>query len=422
MKQLANPFVLAVFLAGCAATSAQAGPAKGGSDGVSSARLRALTSSVRDDVKNGVYPGAVMMLVRDGNVVLSEAIGVQDPRSGTPMKADSIFRIASMTKPIVSVGTMILVEEGKILLSDPVSRWLPELKGLKVGLEKKDASGADVLEEVPAQREMTVQDLLRHTSGLTYGIFGRSLVKQKYVDANFFGDPALTLAEFVRRLSKLPLAYQPGTTWEYSHSTDVLGAVLEKASGQPLDVFLAQRIFGPLGMKDTGFSVDAAKHGRIAEPFEVDPDTKAPARVADVRNAPSFLSGGSGLVSTAADYARFAQMLLNGGELDGVRILSRKTVEFMTSDQLGPGIARNALYFPGPGYGFGLGVAVRTSEGGPAAPGSVGDYTWSGASGTNFFVDPKERLVWIWMMQRPNMTAGGNVWRKYRSMVYGALE
>jgi CubicO group peptidase (beta-lactamase class C family) len=416
---MVSVFLATALLAGCASVPAREATR---GDGVSSTRLQVLTASVREDVQKGLYPGAVVLVMRNGNVVLSEAIGVQDPKSGAPMKTDSIFRIASMTKPIVSVGAMMLVEDGKVVLTDPVSKYLPELKGLKVGVEKKDASGADVLEEVPAQREMTVQDLLRHTSGLTYGIFGRSLVKQKYNEAKVFGDPSLTNAELVRRLSRLPLAYQPGTTWEYSHSTDVLGALVEKVSGQSLDVYLAEKIFKPLRMKDTGFFVEPSQQGRIAEPFDVDPDTKSPVRVADVRTPPQLLSGGTGLVSTAGDYARFGQMLLNGGELDGVRILSRKTVEFMTADQLGPAIARTPAYMPGPGYGFGLGFAVRTSEGGPSVPGSVGDYLWSGTSGTTFFVDPKEKLVSVWMMQRPNLLANAVIWRRYRSLVYAALE
>ncbi len=388
---------------------------------VSSSRLQALASRVREDVQKGAYPGAVVQVVRNGAVVLSEAIGVQDPKSGAPMKTDSIFRIASMTKPIVSVGAMVLVEEGKIGLGDAVSKYLPELKDLKVGVEKKDASGTAVLEEVPAQREMTVQDLLRHTSGLTYGFFGRSLVKQKYLEAKV-GSRDQTGAEFLQRLSKLPLAWQPGTTWEYGHSTDVLGALIERVSGQTLDVFLAERVLKPLRMKDTGFYVDPPRHGRIAEPFENDPDTKAKANVPDVRSPPKILSGGGGMVSTAGDYGRFAQMLLGGGELDGVRILSRKTVELMTSDHLGANVARTALYFPGPGYGFGLGFAVRVSEGGPSYAGSVGDYRWTGLFGTFFFVDPKEKLVAIWMMQRTDFFANAAIWNRYRSLVYAALE
>jgi CubicO group peptidase (beta-lactamase class C family) len=232
------------------------------------------------------------------------------------MKLDSIFRIASMTKPIVSVGAMMLVEEGKLFLADPVSKYLPELKGLKVGVEEKDAAGQAVLKEVAAVREMTVQDLLRHTSGFTYGIFGKSLVKQRYVDAKVDNDRNQTNSEQVGRLAKLPLAYQPGTTWEYSVSTDVLGAVIERVTGQTLDVFLSERILKPLGMKDTGFSVDPAQHARIAEPFPVDPETKSPVVLRDVRTPPRFLCGGACMVSTATDYYRFLQMLLNGGELE----------------------------------------------------------------------------------------------------------
>jgi CubicO group peptidase (beta-lactamase class C family) len=327
-----------------------------------------------------------------------------------------------MTKPVVSVGAMVLVEEGKIGLGDPVSRYLPELTGLKVGVEKRDATGALVLEEVAAQREMTVEDLLCHTSGLTYGYFGRSLVKQKYLEAKVYGDRSQTNAEHVRRLSKLPLAHQPGTTWEYSHSTDVLGALIEKVSGLTLDVYLAERIFKPLRMKDTGFFVEQSQQGRIAEPFDVDPDTKLPTRVPDVRTLPQLLSGGSGLVSTAGDYARFAQMLLNGGELDGVRILSRETVAFMTSDRLGPGVSRTSPMFPGPEYGFGFGVSVRTSEGAPSSLGSPGAYGWIGFYGTYFFVAPKDKLVAIWMIQRMNLAANLSMNASFRTLVYAALE
>jgi len=247
---------------------------------------------------------------------------------------------------------------------------LPELKGMQVGVEKRDSSGTASLEVVPAQREMTVQDLLRHTSGLTYSIFGKSLVKDEYSNARLF-DPAQSNAELVAKLSKLPLAFQPGTTWDYSMSTDVLGALIERVSGQTLDIFLAERVTKPLGMKDTGFWVETAQQSRIAEPFDSDPDTKAPARVPEVRKQPRFLSGGGGMVSTAPDYLRFAQMLLNGGELDGVRVLSRKTVDLMTSDQLGSAIARGPAYFPGPGYGFGLGVQVRMAPGEAASLGSA---------------------------------------------------
>lgn len=409
LKRFAPALLAIVILVGCAPLA------------VSTARLKQLSALTAADVQKGQFPGVVMLIARNGKVAYADAIGVQDPKTGTPIQMDSIFRIASMTKPLVTVGALALVEDGRIQLADPVSRHLPELKALQVGIEKKDASGKASLELVPARREMTVQDLLRHTSGLTYGIFGNSLVKDEYNKAGLFNS-AQSNAELVTKLSKLPLAFQPGTTWDYSMSTDVLGALVERVSGQTLDIFLAERVTKPLGMKDTGFWVDPAQHGRIVEPFELDPDTKAPARVPDVRKQPRFLSGGGGMVSTAPDYLRFTQMLLNGGELDGVRILSRKTVEVMTSDQLGSAIARGPLYFPGPGYGFGLGVQVRIAAGEAASLGSVGDYGWAGVYGTTFFVDPKERLIAIWMMQRPNLPANVYFWRRMRSVVYTAIE
>jgi CubicO group peptidase (beta-lactamase class C family) len=404
--------LLSAIVAGCANIDAR-DDARG--FGVSGQRLKQLSAQISAEAQSGAIPGAVILVARNGKIVYTDAIGLQNPSSGVPMKPDSIFRLASMTKPIVSVAAMMLVEEGKLSLDDPISKYLPELKGLKVGVEKKDAAGNAVLEEVAAVREMTVQDLLRHTSGFTYGIFGKSLVKQRYRDTKMEGDRNQTNAEHVGRLAKLPLAYQPGTTWEYSRSTDVLGAVIERVTGQTLDVFLSERILKPLSMKDTGFSVDPAKHGRIAEPFAVDPDTKAPVLLPDVRTPPRFLCGGACMVSTATDYYRFLQMLLNGGELDGVRMLSRKSVELMTSDHLGTRITDG----PGPGYGFGLGFAVRIMPGEASTLGSVGDYGWAGLYGTTFFVDPKERLIGILLMQRPNYRKYS---RQFRTGVYSALD
>jgi len=320
------------------------------------------------------------------------------------MTPDSIFRIYSMTKPIVSVAALMLVEEGKMQLADPVAKFIPELKDLKVGVEKGGS-----LELVASSRPITIHDLLRHTSGLTYGVFGKSMVKELYTK-NGVDSWDHTNADLVKKLASVPLMFQPGSTWEYSRSTDVLGHVIERVSGQNLDRFLEERILKPLGMRDTAFYVDPAKHGRIAEPFAKEP-------LINVRTKPKYLSGGGGMVSTAADYLRFAQMLLNGGELDGVRILSRKTVDYMTSDHLGG--VRGPAYLPGPGYGFGLGVKVRTSAGEADSPGSIGDYDWGGLGGTYFWVDPKERLIGIWMMQAP----GPRVYyrRLMRAMVYGAM-
>jgi CubicO group peptidase (beta-lactamase class C family) len=383
------------LLAGCAGL---AGPR---STGVDEARLQRLEATVQKEVAGGRIPGAVMALARDGKVVMHKAVGQQDPARGVAMRNDSIFRIYSMTKPIVSVAVMMLVEEGRLQLSDPLSQHVPDLKGLRVGVEKGGA-----LEVVAAAREPTIQDLLRHTSGFTYGVFGKSLVKDLYTKNDVDGTDHDN-AQFVKKLAGVPLMYQPGTTWEYGRSTDVLGHVVERVSGQPLDRFLEERIFRPLGMKDTGFFVPAEKQSRLAEPFAADP------KMLEVRQKPKYLAGGQGLVSTAADYLRFAQMLLNGGELDGTRLIARKTVDYMTSDHLG------SIRGPAPGYGFGLGFAVRLADGQASTPGSAGDYNWAGFGGTYFWVDPKERLVAVWMMQS---TPQRNYYRGlYRNLVYGAL-
>jgi CubicO group peptidase (beta-lactamase class C family) len=397
LKKLAAISLLALA-AGCAALPEQ-------SRGLDAARMQRFESGLRADVAAGRIPGVVVLVARDGRTVMHSALGQQDPAKGLPMRQDSIFRIYSMTKPIVSVAAMILVEQGRLQLADPVSQHIPELKGLRVGVE----SGGK-LETVAAAREATVQDLLRHTSGLTYGVFGKSLVKELYTK-NGVDDTDHDNAGLVKKLATVPLQYQPGTTWEYSRSTDVLGHVVERVSGQPLDRFLEERIFRPLGMKDTGFWVPADRQARLAEPFPKDP------KMLEVREKPKYLAGGQGLVSTSGDYARFAQMMLNGGELDGARILSRKTVEYMTSDHLGA--IRGPGYLPGPGYGFGLGVAVRLADGQASTPGSAGDYNWGGLGGTYFWVDPKERLVVVWMMQStPQRTYYRGV---LRNQVYGAM-
>ena len=374
--------------------------------GFSVARLSALSARINKEVSDTRLPGAVMLVARNGNLVHVETIGVQDPKTAATMRRDSIFRLYSMTKPIVSVATMMMVEEGKIFLADPVSKYLPELANLKVGVERTDAGGKKILDIVPATREMTVHDLLRHTAGLTYGFEGKSLVKDEY-KKNRLDGVELTGAEWIEKLSKLPLQSQPGAKWEYSIATDVLGVVLERVSGQSLDALLAGRIFRPLGMKDTAFSVAPEKQNRIAEPFEIDPVLKIKIGLNDIRKPPARFSGGSGAVSTADDYLRFAQMLLNGGDLDGVRILSPKTVDYMLADHLSglratlpPGSAAPG---PRPGYGFGLGFAIRTETGEAGTLGTPGIADWNGLGGTNFWIDPKEKLAVIWMAQAPGM-------------------
>ena len=390
--------------------------------GFSASRLKALSAKIDNDVREARLPGAVILVARNGNLVYAETFGLQAQSPAATMQRDSIFRLYSMTKPIVSVATMMLVEEGKIFLADPVSKYLPELANMKVGIERTDAAGNRVLDIVPATREMTVHDLLRHTAGLTYGFEGKSLVKDEY-KKNRLDGVELTPAEWIEKLSKLPLQAQPGTKWEYGIATDVLGVVLERVSGQSLDVHLAQRIFRPLGMKDTAFFVEPLKQNRIAEPFEIDPLWKIKVKLSDIRMPPLRFSGGAGAVSTADDYLRFAQMLLNGGELDGVRILSPKTIDFMLTDQLSgvratlpPGSTAPG---PRPGYGFGLGFAIRTESGDASTLGTPGIADWSGLGGTSFWIDPKEKLAVIWMAQAPGMRT------YYRqlipNMVYGAM-
>jgi CubicO group peptidase (beta-lactamase class C family) len=399
--------------------------------GFSSERLARITQYFQGEVDEGSIPGAVVVVARNGKIVYRQAAGFQDREKKTPMKVDAMFRIFSMSKPITSVAVMMLAEEGKIDVMAPVAQYLPELKDLKVGVEKVDsAGGKPSLTLEPAQRPITVQDLLRHTSGFVYGPFGNTLVHQEYNKANLF-DSGQTLAEFVTKLSKLPLAHQPGRVWEYGMSTDVLGRIVEVASGMTFDRFLEERIFKPLKMPDTAFYLTASQIARMAE-LQVDPATgKRPpmGEAADLtKEKVKWFSGGGGLNSTASDYARFCQMLVNGGELDGVRLLSPKTLAVMTSDQIPPNTPRTGDLavtqdlnpFPEIGQSFGLGFAVRTDLGHSPVSGSVGDYFWAGAAGTYFWIDPQEKLYGIMMLQMPFVQAGPHR-RALREIVYGAL-
>ena len=387
--------------------------------GLSSERLARLTSTLKADVEKGILPGAVLLVARHGKIALFEAIGVRDPGTKAPMTKDTIFRIYSMSKPITSVAAMMLVEEGRMSLADPVAKYLPQLGSLKVGVEKSDAAGGPkTLELVPA-RPISLHDLFRHTSGFTYGFFGEGLVRKSYVEAKVLdGDP--TNAEFVERLAKLPLAYQPGTTWDYSHSTDVLGRVVEVVGGTSLYQFEKRRLLDPLGMKDTAFYVhDAARHDRVAEPFPNDRTIGVGAEFNDPRLPQKWESGGGGMVGTAIDYARFLQMLLNGGALEGRRYLSPKTVAYMTSDHLGTAVVPGPYYLPGMGFGFGLGFAVRKDAGVSPLPGSVGEFNWGGAGGTYFWADPKEEMFVVFMMQSPKQRVYYRALLK--DMIYAAV-
>jgi CubicO group peptidase (beta-lactamase class C family) len=380
--------------------------------GLSTAGLARLGAVMRGEVERGRVPGAVALVARRGQLAYFESFGKRDPANAEPMQRDTIFRIYSMTKPIVSVAIMMLWEQGRFLLSDPVGKYLPELAHLKVAV----ARGAEI-DLVDAERPITIQDLLRHTSGLTYEFRGNGPVHKMYMAARIYSRDQSN-ADQVATLAKLPLLNQPGTKWEYSRSTDVLGRLIEVLSGVSLGEYLQQHILKPLGMVDTAFHVPTALLGRLAEGFAKDPDTGSGVQLVNVKDAPRFESGGGGLVATTADYARFLQMLLNRGRFDGVRYLSRKTIELMTADHLGPITGAPDLLLPG--YGFGLGFAVRLQPGISHVPGSVGQYFWGGLAGTTFWVDPAEELFAIMMIQAPGQR---DYFRTlFRDLVYAAFD
>ncbi|MGO9359621.1 MAG: serine hydrolase domain-containing protein [Xanthobacteraceae bacterium] len=390
--------------------------------GLSPDGLNRINAYLKHEIATDKIPGAVMLIERNGAVGYFETLGVRDPATRAPMTPDTIFRIYSMSKPVTSVAAMMLVEEGRLSLDEPLAKYIPEFAGVKVGVEKPGADGKPTLDLVAPRRAITIQDLLRHTSGITYGFFGEGLVKKMYVDAHVFaGDP--DNAEFASRIAALPLAYQPGTTWDYSHSTDILGRVIEVVSGQSLYQFEKQRILDPLGMTHTGFYVaDEAGKALVAEPFPADRHIGNDADMTDPRLLVKWESGGGGMVSTLADYARFTRMLLNGGALDGRRYLSPKTVAFMGANHIGPaaGIVPGPYYLPGPGFGFGLGFAVRTEAGVSPIEGSVGEMNWAGAGGTAFWIDPKENMFVVFMAQTVSQRA--RLRAALRNLVYGAFE
>ncbi|HEX2438354.1 MAG TPA: serine hydrolase domain-containing protein [Methylomirabilota bacterium] len=402
MWLVTTAFTLGLTLcAALAAGAAELTAAKPEEVGLSSARLARITETLKADVERGRIPGAVVVIARRGRIAYAEAVGFRDKLASAPMTLDAIFRIASMTKPMVSVAAMMLYEDGKLFVSDPVSKYIPEIGKMQVGAERIDPmSGKSVVALTPPDREMTVQDLLRHTSGLTYGNRGTTAIHKAYPLSSSAAAREVTSKEFIERVAKAPLLFSPGTHWEYSFSTDVLGRVVEVTSGQSLGQFLSERLFQPLKMADTGFWVPAAKQARIAQPLATDPETGKPVTVPDVTVPAKFECGGGCAVATAGDYLRFAQMMLNRGSLDGTRILGRKTVEYMTSDHLGT-VTGAGDYLPGSGYGFGLGFAVRRETGLAALTGSAGDYNWGGAYGTAFWIDPREQLVVVAMTQAP---------------------
>jgi len=391
--------------------------------GLSPAGLKRLTAVMQREVDSRHVPGVSMMIARSGKIAYRRDVGALRP-GGPRLGADAIFRIYSMTKPIVSVALMMLVEEGKLFLVDPIAKFVPEMASPKVGVVRNGK-----LEFESIERAVTIQDLLRHTSGLTYAFTGNSPVQRLYGQADLFTlDPTnaktfltrdLTTAEFVVELAKLPLIDQPGAAWNYSHSTDVIGRVVEVVSGQTLGAFVKDRILAPLGMRDTAFYLPADKRERLAEPFANDPDNGKPVQLVEMPSAPRFESGGGGLFSTMDDYARFAQMLYLGGTLANTRFIGRKTLEFMTADHLGPGVRIVNTNLLPPGHGFGLGFAVRREAGMGPTPGTPGEFFWGGLAGTVFWIAPQEELVAIMMIQGP----GQRDYYRYlfRNLVYAAL-
>ncbi|MBB4367705.1 CubicO group peptidase (beta-lactamase class C family) [Bradyrhizobium sp. cir1] len=395
--------------------------------GFSPSRLARIAAWQQTQVDSGAFSGAVAAIARNGKVAYLRAVGFRDQAKTSPLQGDAIFWIASMTKPVTSVAAIMLVEEGKLDLAAPVHQYLPELKDMMVGVERKDAASGKIDLVYESQKHpMTVEDLLRHTAGLVYGV-GGTMVDQ-LVGRRLYGNSGVwrrdrTLADVISELAKLPLAHQPGDVWDYGLSVDVLARVIEVASGQPFDQFLDTRLFKPLGMVDTAFAVPAAKLSRLVDPpangWGGPPDSV----LADITRPTSLFSGGGGLASTAGDYLRFCQMLLNGGELDGVRILSPASVRRMTTNAL-PGEIRFAgfasgLVGPQSGSTWGLGFAVRSDAAWSVVPGSTGSFSWMGVSGTYFWVDPTEQLVAAQMIHVRG--GSGPFQRMFRDLTYGAF-
>jgi CubicO group peptidase (beta-lactamase class C family) len=381
--------------------------------GLSSVRLQRMSDAFKRDIDKGTTPGVTMMVARRGQIGWFDALGRQDPASPAPMAHDTLFRIFSMTKPIVSIGIMMLLEDGAFLLNDPVAKYIPEFSDQKVGVENNGR-----LELVPLKRPITIQDLLRHTSGIAYEHTGNGLVQQLYQQSRV-RSRKISNAEHAALVASLPLMCQPGAEWNYSRSTDILGRIIEVVSGKTLGAFLTERILAPLQMAETAFQTGSENAGRLAEPFPVDPWSGEKVQLFNMLETPVMESGGGGLVSTTMDYARFCQMLLNGGVLDGVRIIGRKTLQLMASNHLDPSVKLESHLVPA-GHSFGLGFAVRTHEGMAPFAGSVGQFFWSGMAGTFFWIDPKEELFAVFMSQGPGQRE--HFRSLVRSLVYAAVE
>jgi len=413
--------LIAAFVLLFGMVKAQAGSEARGARSFTPEGLAKVSDYIRNEVATGKIPGAILLLQQHGKPVYYENFGVRDVATEISMSADTIFRLYSMSKPITSVMAMMLVEEGKLSLDDAVSKYIPAFAGMKVGVEKKADDGKVALALEPLERPVTIKDLMRHTAGLPYGYYGGELVNKLYADAGLFNNGDSTNAEFVAKITALPLAEQPGTKWDYGHGTDVLGRIVELISGKTLLQFEKERLLDPLGMTETAFFVaDPGKFRRVAEPMPDDRNINPTTQVRDIRRPVTWESGGGGMVGTVGDYARFAQMLLNGGTYEGRRYLKPETIALMASDHIGPEtkIARDQNYYPGGSSGFGLGFAVRTSVP-PGTAWPLGEYRWDGVGGTFFFIDPEDDLFGIFMVQTPSQR--GRIQLALKTLIYQAM-
>lgn len=386
-------------------------------------KLERIGEFFRKEVADGKIPGAIVLIQQHGKPVYYEKFGMRDVTTEQPMTDDTIFTVFSMSKPVTSVAAMMLVDEGKLKLSDPLEKYIPSFATAKVGVELKADNGGKILQLEPLKRPITILDLMRHSSGITYGFYGDSLVRKAYANALIYGGD-FDNAEFAERIAKLPLAEQPGTLWDYGHSTDVLGRVIEVISGKSLLQFETEKLLQPLGMTDTGFYVtEAATLARLAAPLPADSDYKV-GNDRTVARMMKWESGGGGMYSTIKDFARFSQMLLNGGSLDGKQYLSPAAFAEMAKDHIGPGsgVERDYFYFPGDGFGFGLGFGVRTDPGNakPPPPGSLGELKWDGASGCYFVIDAKQDMFFVLMEQTPSQRQ--RIQPALKKLIYEAME
>lgn len=374
---------------------------------------RELMGKARADVERGRYPGAVIVVAQDGQVVLQQAVGWADKERRIPMALDSLHPIASSTKLVTTVAALRLVEQNKLSLLAPIATYLPELKNLRVA--RRDAAGNPTAELVAPARQPTVQDLMTHRAGFTYFFFPKNPLRDRYRELGIDRIDTLSADEMLQRLATLPLAFEPGSSFEYSIATDLLGHIVERITGQPLDRALDALVLAPLGMRDTRFHVDGEALQRLARPAADEPDRWV-FEWLDVTKPPKRFSGGAGLASTAGDYLKLLTMLMNEGELGGTRLLSPATVRWAMADHIG---SLRGVAHPGDGYAWNLFNPVRVAPGMAQFPGSVGDIFWGGITGPRYFVDPRQRLIGIFFMQRP--AERGAVHAEMRAAVYGAL-